>query len=182
QGKSDAPLQVHLAPAGNKAPSCFDGSDDDKYHNGKRCLEGKRNQEVVPPPPRLHLSEQINWIIFQMIRIDETHVSKVQERRGRKQISCFNHQQASRGHDEKAFYLLPHKKEAGEDNRQQSAGEFDRHCSTQSQSSRKVAQPRRLFSAFPKQGKRQTAENRHWNICGNEHSMCEEIPTEGGTR
>src|SRR5438034_343427 len=92
--------------------------------------------------------------------------------------SCFNHQQASRGHDEKAFYLLPHKTEAGEDNRQQRAGEFDRHCSTQSQSSRKVAQPRRLFSAFPKQVKRQNAENRHWNIRGNEHSMGEEIRTE----
>ena len=176
--KSDADQQDHLAPAVNKAPSCFDGSHDDKYHNGKRCLEGKRNQEVIPPAPRLQLSEQIKRIIFQMIGIDETHVSKVQERRGRKQISCFNDQQAGRGHDEKAFYLLPHKTEAGEDNRQQRAGEFDRHCSTQSQSSRKVAQPRRLFSAFPKQVKRQNAESRHWNIRGDEHSMCEKIRTE----
>src|SRR5437867_5560040 len=176
--KSDGDQQDHLAPAVNKASGCVDGSHNNKYHNGKRCLEGESKQEVIPPAPRLQLSEQIERIIFQMIGVDETHVSKVQERRGGKQISCFNHQQASRGHDEKAFYLLTHKTEAGEDNRQQRAGEFDRHCSTQRQSSRKVAQPGRLFSAFPKQVKRQNAENRHWNIRGNEHSMCEEIRTE----
>src|SRR5437016_7284698 len=67
QKKSDANQQEHLAPAVDEAPSCFNRTNENKYKRGKRCLESKGNQKVVPPPSRLQLSEQIKRIIFQMV-------------------------------------------------------------------------------------------------------------------
>ena len=176
--KRDACEQDHFAPRIDETSGCSNCCENDEDERWEGSLKRERNGEVVPPSTRLEFAEQIKSIVTQVVRIDEAHVSKIQERRSRKQVRRFNHEEGCCPHDEEALYLPADQTEGDKDDRQGRSGEFAGHRGAARQTRKDIALPRRVFVSFPEEIKGQNREHGQWNISRHQHSVSEKVRAE----
>ena|ERR1051326_1325798 len=175
--KRDGHEQDHFTPGIHKAssrPNCGQNNGEQSRKSGLKC---ECHEKVIPPPSAFEFPEQIEGIVLQVVRIDETHISKVQKGSRREQIGGFNHQQRCGSYNEQASYVFPGQTEGNKNDWQGGSGEFTRHCSTEGQSSKNIPLPRWVFASFPKQIKSQNGEYGQGNIRRYQHSVTNEVWT-----